>query len=120
MVKFYAPELDPGDDSADAQIEQAIVVASRRITPAAFDALYEDALACLAAHLLIMGERTTDHPGAAGAIQSEKTGDWSRTYAMPANISAALADAALKQTNPGLEYLSIRSSRVATTGRLIQ
>ncbi|MEL6347047.1 MAG: DUF4054 domain-containing protein [Myxococcota bacterium] len=106
-VTFYAPIL-----SGDARIPEALSIAASQLSadPAAWGTQLGDAIALLAAHILITSPLSGDG-SAQGPVVSEKSGGESVTYGKMNLSGASLTDQDLARTGPGLQLLRIRDSR---------
>lgn len=121
LLKALAPELDPGDASQDARMDLFLGMAAARMNAPAFGALYGQAAAYLAAHLMTLSGRALEDGSAApGALRSISTGDQSRSFGPTASVVATLGDAALASTVYGEQFLSIRNSRAAAGPYLVR
>lgn len=123
LVDFIAPNFATDTTRRDT----AITMATRYLgaTSAKWGAVYNDAIANLAAHLLTIYD--PNGPFAAGAgsvgagpVTSIRTGDWAVSYAGPATMgSGATGDAVLMMTPYGQEYVRLRNSRAAGKARVV-
>lgn len=112
-----APELA---SETPTRLDLFLELAASRISPEVFGRVYVQAVAYLAAHLLTLANRAQDVGTAApGAVQSASTGGVSVAFGST-GAPLSVSDAALGQTNYGLQYLELRNSRAATKMRLIR
>lgn len=116
-LKAIAPELA---DAGDERLETFLELAAQRISAKVFGAKYAQAAAYLAAHLLTLSNRASEAGTAgAGPVTSVTTGGLSVSFGQ-APTGAATADASLKTTAYGLEFLAIRSSCARTKAALVR
>lgn len=104
VLDMIAPELAGLDTSRK---NSAITLASQRLSPLVFGALYQQAAAYMAAHILTLADRGGSG-GLVGAITSVKTGGLS------VNSRGSAVASGLGSTHYGEEYLNI-SNRVLKT-----
>lgn len=103
-LKAIAPQYESiGDDTLNTYI----TLAAQRIAPAVFGEVYEQAVAYLAAHMLVMNR---DRKGASGPVTSERAGEVARSYGFSPDYTNSYYGA----TGYGREFLSLRRSRVDT------
>ena len=119
-LKAVAPELNPGDDSADARLNLFLEMAVSRLHARAWGNVYEQAVVYLAAHLITLSNRASeDGTAAPGALATITTGDQSRSFASRGAPSLSTEDAALATTTYGEQFLALRATRVARAPRVI-
>lgn len=97
-----APELESIDTD---RIERFIARAELRLSESFYGDLYDEAVTYMTAHLLTVSQRGSS----GGAVQSEKVGDLSRTYA-----TADYDGDSLSSTAYGQEVIRIRSGLLVT------
>jgi|GEM_PF-6461915 len=108
MNPFFAaiaPEFS-GDDPAPF-----LAMAAARMDARHFGALYPQAEAYLAAHLMALAHRSANSGGGGGvvgAVKSASTGGVSVSYGIDGSIG--VGDSSLASTAYGLEYLAILKS----------
>lgn len=103
LVRFFAPEFDALDD---ATIDTAIGLAAQRISARAFDTLYPQAAALMAAHILAKSRSMATLQGVTGAVTSVRTGDLQISAAVVGGLTGS--DAALATTPYGEQFLTLR------------
>ena len=92
-------------DVADSDITTAWDIATTRVHPAEWGALYQQAVAYMTGHILLRaGQHESGQRQGAGGIASESAGGWSRSYG--GNSSSANAEMATTQA--GSDYLALR------------
>lgn len=129
LVKTIAP-VYAGE--TDETLQVWLDLAAARMDAASFGALYAQANAYLAAHLLTVARRSVPAQagsgsgggtGATGAIDSVSTGDWSISFGgslTGAETGDVLAESSLMTTAFGKEFLAIRRTRAASRSRIIR
>jgi len=116
LVTFYAPQFAGEDDA----IATALELASTAHNATFWGAVFAQAMAAYAAHLLILRQREIDAAAAGsfaapGPVVSQRAGDLGIGYGAPSvGAGAASSDDALRTTTAGREYLRLRSSRPRT------
>lgn len=120
IVTEIAPQF-----TDDARIAIFLARAERRHTQAAWGAVYADAMAALAAHMLTRFPASAAASSAAGevtgGVTARSAGDLSESYGdATAGVDVGLSDADLRTTRYGLDYLALRASRSATTATAIR
>lgn len=117
LLKAIAPELAT---ETDERLSTFLELAAQRISARVFGRVYAQAACYLAAHLLTLANRATQ-AGVAGAgpVASVGTGGLSVSFGQIAT-NTATADASLKSTSYGLEFLALRSSRAGTKPMLVR
>lgn len=125
LVDFIAPNYATDTSRRDA----AITMATRYLgaTSALWGAVYNDAIANLAAHLLTVydpnGPFSSGGGGSvSGSVTGMSTGDWSVSFGGGGGAGAggAMGDEGLERTSYGLEYLRLRNSRAAGRARVVR
>ena len=120
IVVEVAPEF-----AADTRLASFLAKAERAHSIAPWGAVYADAMAYYAAHLLTRQKETAAASSAAaesaGGVTSRSAGDLAEGYgdASAGGTTVPDADVDLRTTRYGLAYLRLRGSRVATTATLI-
>ncbi len=105
-VKALFPELAA---VADDRVTTWLSFASIKHNVSAFGARSDNALKCLAAHLVeLERRRAAGGTGSTGLVQSRTVGDVATTYAVPILTADAMGDAALASTSYGQLYLDLR------------
>ncbi len=112
-----APEF-----AADSRVATFVELAEERLSPGAWGAVYDTAVAYLAAHLLTRAKATAAASAAVaespGTVTARAAGDVSESYGTGAATVGSDADADLRTTRYGLAFLSLRSTRAAARVRL--
>lgn len=112
ILRMIAPEFKTvGDDDLNTWIELAKPYVSKK----QFGALYEQAVAYLAAHKMKMGGYGDTSNGTVGEslrLSSVSEGDVSVSFSAPTALSDA--DAELTLTIYGLSFLNIRRKKIMT------
>jgi len=116
MFKQIAPEYANEDD---ATIAVFIDLAAQRLGgPLVWGAVYTQAVAYLAAHLLAVSRAGVDGSGGTSAeVTSKRTGDLAVGYA---SSGIGGDDAALAATRFGKEFLALRSTRAVGRASVIR
>jgi hypothetical protein len=119
LLKAIAPELDPGDGSADARLTMHLEMAANRLSAPQWGQVYPEACARLAAHLVTLSDRAMLAEGApGGTVASVGTARWSMSFgALPAKNAE---EASLASTVHGQMFLELRRSRAARAPRLFR
>lgn len=104
LVRFFAPEFD---SLPDATIDTAIGLAAQRISARAFDTLYPQAAALLAAHILAKSRGDATAFGVTGAVTSVRTGDLQISAAAVGGLTGS--DAILATTPYGEQFITLRN-----------
>lgn len=104
-LKFVAPEFE---DLPDATLDKALELAAQRISARAFGAIYEQAAAYMAAHILATSRGTQAEAGIGGQITSVSTGDLS--IGGQALDTTGAGDSALASTPYGARFLELRAT----------
>lgn len=110
ILNAIAPEF-----ADEPRADLFLTLAAQRIRPSAFGALYGQAVAYLAAHMLTMSpDDGGEGAASAGPVTSRGAGALSIGYGAPGAAASGHVDAALQQTRYGREYLAILRSRAVT------
>jgi hypothetical protein len=116
LFRSLMPEFE---HSKDDRVALFLTIAARRVSPAIFTDLTDEATCYLAAHIMAtVGNRKVDAAATAGPVTAEKIGNISMSY-KPSGSAMAPMDEAFNQTKYGQEFLALRAERVfapMTTG----
>lgn len=111
ILKALAPEFE-GEEPA--RLALFVELARARISESVFGAVYPQAVAYLAAHLLSVSARAqASGAGAGGPVASASTGGVSVSFGQ-SSAHKTLGDESLSTTAYGLEFLALRNSRPGT------
>lgn len=110
QVLFYAPSL-----SGDTRIEEAISIAGSQLSSdsAAWGAQLGNAIACLAAHMLLMSPTVANGGDglSRGTLTSEKSGKDALSFTPIRAEAMSMQEADLSRTAAGMALLGIQRSR---------
>lgn len=104
-VLFYAPSL-----TGDSRIDTALGIAALRLSGEALGNQWGDAVACLAAHMLLISPEDGDGR-TRGQIVSDGSDPLAKSYSPVSAADVSLEEAELMRTSPGTQLLTLRRSR---------